>query len=59
MACRLFGAKPLSKPMLGYCQLLSFCPGGGGGRYANDHNILDENVSIFVDVTLFADDIAS
>ena len=21
MACRLFGAKPLSKPMLGYCQL--------------------------------------
>ena len=20
MACRLFGAKPLSKPMLGYCQ---------------------------------------
>ena len=20
-ACRLFGAKPLSKPMLGYCQL--------------------------------------
>ena len=21
MACHLFGAKPLSKPMLGYCQL--------------------------------------
>ena len=21
MTCRLFGAKPLSKPMLGYCQL--------------------------------------
>ena len=21
MACRLFGAKPLSKPMLSYCQL--------------------------------------
>ena len=21
MACRLLGAKPLSKPMLGYCQL--------------------------------------
>ena len=21
MACRLFGAKPLSKPMLGYCQM--------------------------------------
>ena len=21
MACRLFGAKPLSKPLLGYCQL--------------------------------------
>ena len=21
MACRLFGAKPLSKPMMGYCQL--------------------------------------
>ena len=21
MACRLFGAKPLSKPMLGFCQL--------------------------------------
>ena len=21
MACRLFGAKPLSQPMLGYCQL--------------------------------------
>ena len=21
MACRLFGAKPLSKPMVGYCQL--------------------------------------
>ena len=21
MACRLFGAKPLSKPMLDYCQL--------------------------------------
>ena len=21
MACRLFGVKPLSKPMLGYCQL--------------------------------------
>ena len=21
MACRLYGAKPLSKPMLGYCQL--------------------------------------
>ena len=21
MACRLFGAKPLSKPILGYCQL--------------------------------------
>ena len=20
MACRLFGTKPLSKPMLGYCQ---------------------------------------
>ena len=24
MACRLFGAKPLSKPMLGYCQLDSW-----------------------------------
>ena len=32
MACRLFGAKPLSKPMLGYCPLdpweqTSFCLG--------------------------------
>ena len=26
MACRLFGAKSLSKPMLGYCQLDEFGP---------------------------------
>ena len=24
MACRLFGAKPLSKPMLVYCQLIPY-----------------------------------
>ena len=38
MACRLLGAKPLSKLMLGYCHMKTssakfrpFCPGGGGG----------------------------
>ena len=45
MACRLVGAKPLSKPMMGYCQ---FDPPG-----TNSSGILHRNWNIFIQENTF------
>ena len=44
MACRLFGAKPLSKPMLGYCQL-DPQEQSSVKLYANTKHFIHENAS--------------
>ena len=40
MACRLFGAKPLSEPMLGFCQL--------DPKEQNFGEILIKNTKLFI-----------